>query len=138
MDIKYIEKEDLPTIVQYENETFTGHSRYSLAQLEDMLNNDNYRLFGGYVKNELVAYLILHILEDIDVIKIFTAKDYRRQGFASQLIERAKQMYTNSFILEVNENNVDAISFYQKNGFVQVGIRKGYYNNGDNAIILKK
>ena len=36
----------------------------------------------------------------------------------------------------MNVNNIPAISLYKKFGFKEVGIRKKYYNNLDNAIIM--
>ena len=41
-----------------------------------------------------------------------------------------------SIILEVNEKNIPAIRLYKKYGFKQIGLRKKYYNNSDNAIIM--
>ena len=38
--------------------------------------------------------------------------------------------------LEVNEKNKPAISLYQKFDFQQVGLRKKYYHNTDNAVIM--
>ena len=38
--------------------------------------------------------------------------------------------------LEVNENNIPAIKLYEKFNFQKVGLRKKYYNNIDNAILM--
>ena len=40
--------------------------------------------------------------------------------------------------LEVNEKNTIAIKLYEKFGFEKVGLRKKYYNEKDNAIIMTK
>jgi len=39
-------------------------------------------------------------------------------------------------VLEVRESNVAAIALYQSFGFRQVGLRKKYYENGENALVL--
>ena len=39
--------------------------------------------------------------------------------------------------LEVRESNVGARSFYEKFGFRSVAIRKDYYQDGENAILMK-
>ena len=39
---------------------------------------------------------------------------------------------------EVNEKNINAIKLYEKFGFKKIGLRKKYYNNIDNAILMKK
>jgi ribosomal-protein-alanine N-acetyltransferase len=50
--------------------------------------------------------------------------------------------FTTSIFLEVRPSNIAAISLYKKMGFKQVGVRKGYYPNGDqereDALILRR
>ena len=50
----------------------------------------------------------------------------------------SKNLNLVSITLEVNENNLDAIKLYEKFGFEKLGIRKKYYNNTDNALIMTK
>ena len=40
--------------------------------------------------------------------------------------------------LEVRASNVTAISLYQKLGFVRVGIRTGYYESVEDAVLMEK
>lgn len=73
-------------------------------------------------------------------MNIVVKKDKRQEGIGSKLLneifEIAKQQKAQSITLEVNENNQPAIKLYQKFGFEQVGLRKKYYHNKDNAIIM--
>lgn len=39
-------------------------------------------------------------------------------------------------VLEVRESNASAIHLYESFGFRQVGMRKKYYENGENALVL--
>lgn len=43
-----------------------------------------------------------------------------------------------SITLEVRENNTAAIHLYEKNGFMEVTKRKGYYSNGEDAYLMIK
>ena len=65
-------------------------------------------------------------------------KKRRNQGFASNLlntlIENNKD--TTKIILEVNENNKEALAFYKKHGFIEINRRPKYYKDG-NAIIME-
>ena len=45
-----------------------------------------------------------------------------------KLIETSKIANANCITLEVNENNIAAIKLYSKYNFIQVGLRKNYYN----------
>jgi ribosomal-protein-alanine N-acetyltransferase len=40
--------------------------------------------------------------------------------------------------LEVREHNQPAISLYQKFGFETMYVRKGYYPDGENALVMVK
>lgn len=73
-------------------------------------------------------------------MNIVVKKDKRHKGIGSKLLneifEITKQLKAQSITLEVNENNLPAIKLYQNWGFKQVGLRKKYYRNTDNAIIM--
>ena len=65
----------------------------------------------------------------------------RNIGIASQLltevIRYCKNLNLKSIYLEVNENNLPAIHLYEKYSFKRIGLRKKYYNNTDNAILME-
>ena len=43
-----------------------------------------------------------------------------------------------SFVsLEVRESNLPAITLYRKMGFVEMGKRKRYYENGEDALMME-
>ena len=71
-------------------------------------------------------------------MNIVVRKDKRQEGVGSKLLKKvleiANEWKAQSITLEVNEKNVLAIQLYQKFGFKQVGLRKKYYYNTDNAI----
>lgn len=83
---------------------------------------------------------ILKIIDEVNIMNIVVRKDKRNEGIGSKLLDKifkiAKQQKAQSITLEVNENNLPAIKLYQKLGFEQVGLRKKYYRNTDNAVIM--
>ncbi len=83
---------------------------------------------------------ILAIVDEINIMNIVVKKGMRKLGIGSSLldfiIDYAKEHSYSSITLEVNENNIPAINLYKKYNFKQVGIRKKYYNNTDNAILM--
>lgn len=89
--------------------------------------------FGGIWKS----------VDDIHITNIVVHKKLRNQNIGSiilsNLIEIAKENKDKkSLTLEVNINNIPAQKLYEKFGFKKVGIRKKYYNNTDDALILTK
>ena len=45
---------------------------------------------------------------------------------------------TLSVVLEVREHNQKAFNFYKKQNFNVISMRKHYYKNGDNALVMMK
>ena len=82
------------------------------------------------------------ILDEANIMNIAVRIDKRKLGIGSillnKLIELAKFSNCTSILLEVNENNIPAIALYEKYHFERIGLRKKYYNNTDNAILMKK
>lgn len=82
----------------------------------------------------------LRIIDELNIMNIAVRKDLRRCGIGSALLEFlinfAISQKDGSITLEVNENNTSAIELYKKYDFKQVGLRKKYYNNTDNAILM--
>ena len=69
----------------------------------------------------------------------------QRKGLGFKLLQEIqlllKEKGVSTLFLEVNEKNVSARKLYEKAGFEQVGLRKGYYElNGKkfDALLLKK
>ena len=78
-----------------------------------------------------------------DMMNIAVSPEYRRQGIASELVDRLvaalqKQNVT-CLTLEVRDSNAPAQALYRELGFQQVGRRPNYYRNPkEDALILRK
>ena len=74
-------------------------------------------------------------LEDICV-----HPEMRRKGIAQALMEHltedAHKNGADTVLLEVRASNAAAISLYEKNGFKRAGVRKAYYSNKEDAVIM--
>lgn len=69
------------------------------------------------------------------VYNLVVAREYRRQGIASSLLQTARQWAAqrqlHTLMLEVQTKNHPAIAFAQKHGFQFCGFNERYYTNGD-------
>ena len=88
--------------------------------------------FCGYMNNTLSSFISsIHVLDEIDIIEIGAIKEQRRRGVAYKLVSHLQKHCIKNGIkkifLCVAENNIAAISLYQKTGFNKIGIRKNYY-----------
>lgn len=139
IQIQPMTQQDLKQIEQILTTDFDEFWTPSIFEKE--LNNPNSSYFVAKQKNQIVGFGgIWKAVDDIHITNLVTKKNMRNLGIAKQildkLIQTAKQTKLASLTLEVNENNLPAIDLYEKFGFQKLGIRKKYYNNQDNAIIM--
>ena len=129
-DIDYIEQ-----IFNLEKEIFKN-SAFSIEYLKTLIKNDNSFIYIYLIDNQVCGYLM--VLDRIDVYEILaiaTIEEYKNKGIAQELLDKIK---TKDIFLEVRESNQIAISFYKKNKFKEISIRKNYYSEpNENAIIMK-
>lgn len=65
--------------------------------------------------------------------------DYRNNGIGIKLLEEIEKKFeVESIILEVDINNIAAISLYKKLNFHEFSIYPNYYGNNIDAIRMKK
>ena len=107
------------------NDFANPNSTYIIATLDDKIVG-----FAGFLK----------ICDEVNIMNIVTKVDKRHLGIGSKLmqalIDEAKKQNLTSITLEVNDKNFQAIKLYEKFGFKRIGLRKKYYNNTDDAIIM--
>lgn len=120
---------------------FDDFWNYNIFKSE--LENENSKYVVAKNNDEIVGFAGIWIsIDEAHVTNIVTKKDLRKNGIGSTLLEElinlSKNLNLVSITLEVNENNLDAIKLYKKFGFEKLGIRKKYYNNTDNALIMTK
>ncbi len=90
-----------------------------------------------------IAYMGMWVLADEGhITNIAVSKNYRRQGVASLLlkdfIKLAKERNLAFMTLEVRASNEAARALYSSFGFCEVGRRKKYYENTEDAILMTK
>lgn len=130
---------DLEEIKDTLSKDFDDFWTYSVFKSE-LLNPNSCYLVAKY-NNEIVGFAgIWNCIDDIHITNIVTKKNKRHQGIANQLLQElinlAKQKQKSSLTLEVNEHNIYAIALYEKYNFKKIGIRKNYYPQNENAIIM--
>lgn len=91
-------------------------------------------------KNKLIGFIhYSRIYECLEIQNIIVDKMWKNKGYASALLDNLIQNNKDAkkILLEVNENNEEAIKFYQKHKFVEINRRPKYYQN-DDAIIMER
>ena len=94
--------------------------------------------------SEAVAYIEAFLLPGTfaEIQNIATLPERRRQGIARkmmlEIISRAKEEKIKELELEVRAGNAPAICLYESLGFERTGLRKGYYQDGEDAVLMTK
>lgn len=91
--------------------------------------------------NDVVGYAgIWQPIDEAHITNIVTKKDKRKNRVATNMLEEliriSKKRNLNNITLEVNNKNIPAINLYKKYNFKEVGVRKKYYNDIDDALIM--
>lgn len=92
---------------------------------------------------EMVAYLFAAWQYlDLHVLKVATLPDSRRMGLARQLMELAErhglEAGGDAVTLEVRPSNTAAIAMYESLDYHRAGLRRGYYHDGEDALVMTK
>ena len=114
---------------------------WNINTLKNDFANPNSVYFVAKMDDEIVGFAgFLKICDEANIMNIVTKVNKRQLGIGSKLmqalIDEAKKQNSTSITLEVNDKNVPAIKLYEKFGFKRIGLRKKYYNNTDDAIIM--
>ena len=81
---------------------------------------------------EICGYLGMYTsIDEGEITNVGVAPSYRNRGIGHKLVQAAlamaKQQDLTKIVLEVRVSNASAIHLYEKCGFVNVGVRKGFY-----------
>ncbi len=94
---------------------------------------------------QLIGYSVMMFGPgEAHLLNLSIARVFQRQGFGYALLAElctvARGQSSQALLLEVRPTNVAAQALYARAGFVEVGIRRGYYpgvNGREDAIVLK-
>ena len=80
------------------------------------------------------------VIEEVHVMMLAIRYDERRNGLGELLLigalQEAIKREARTVTLEVQSSNLSAQALYKKYGFIEVGLRKNYYSENENALIL--
>lgn len=80
--------------------------------------------------------------EEAEILTLAVLPGQRRQGLARTLLEEAARqceaLGAATLFLEVATRNQAARALYAAQGFEEIGRRRGYYADGDDALVLRR
>lgn len=109
----------------------------NIYNLLDYINNPNYIVLVSIfesINGFLIAY---KNIDYIELLFIIVDNNNRRSGIGTSLLNRLIEITNKDILLEVDNQNIEAINLYKKLNFQVINIRKKYYSNGNDAFIMK-
>lgn len=136
LEMNYSDLESIKDILIDEFDDF-----WSYTTLKDEFSSSTSKYFVIKKNNIVLGFCGIKIITDFaEIMNIVIKKDSRGLGLSNFLLEntisKCKELSLKSINLDVNVENTIAINLYKKYNFVKVGIRKKYYNNVSDAILM--
>ncbi len=140
MNIIYRSIENSEAAFAAELEGLCLHTPWTEKQILDIPENALY--LGAFSNDTLCGILSCYfVLDEVQIMNLAVMPQFRRMGVGQGLINAAcSQALAKKCInitLEVAEDNISAISLYEKCGFTAVGKRKGFYGKVA-AVLMEK
>ena len=141
--IRSLEEKDIDELVELEKVLFPN-SPWPKEEFLYELNENPFSNFLIYEEeNQILGYVDLWLIyEQAQIADLGVRKEAQRKGIAKQLmdecVKRAVKAGCENISLEVRVSNTPAIKLYESFGFINAATRKGYYENGEDGILMVK
>lgn len=142
--IRRLRKEEAKDIEELERKSF--HAPWPLEEIEyELIDNPCSVVIGIFDENGLCGYLDFMITFDSATInRICVLEAKRKKGYATLLLKEMERICKEQeepvewITLEVRESNFAAQSLYRKMGYMNITVKKMYYEDGENAIYMMR
>ncbi|WP_298269324.1 ribosomal protein S18-alanine N-acetyltransferase [Geobacter sp.] len=131
---------DLEEVIAIESDSFPRPwtRDHFLAEID---SNRSLPLVAKNREGRIAGYICsTHVLDEGEILDVAVRRDCRGKGLGRMLVTTAISTLTargvSSIGLEVRASNASAIALYRRIGFETVGLRKNYYENGEDAFLM--
>lgn len=116
---------------------------WSLDSIKNELSNSLATYIVGILDNKVIGFAGAWLIaSEGQITNVSVSKDFRGQGIGfkiiNELLKNLSSKGSKEVTLEVRESNLAAQKLYEKCGFKNEGIRKNFYPDKENAIIMWK
>lgn len=141
MTVKNLYKEDIFSILEVYSDNFPDG--WNKDMLTTAFDGGRFLCLGAEDNGVLLGVITVSLgLDDADIEGVVTKREFLRRGVAKTLIKSAmdeiKSLNLKKVFLEVRESNTFAKNLYESFGFSPVSVRKKYYSDGENAVVMVK
>lgn len=140
--VRELKVEDSAAVAEMEQQIFSDP--WSEKSVMETVQQKQSVCFAAEKAGHILGYLLVyHAADEAEIARIAVQKEARRQGAAGKLMQAlehyCEEHKMEKLLLDVRESNEAARSFYTKNGFVEDGIRQGFYTNpSEDAVLMSR
>ena len=140
--VRELKVEDSAAVAEMEQQIFSDS--WSEKSVLETVQQKQSVCFAAEKAGHLLGYLLAyHAADEAEIARIAVQKEARRQGAAGKLMQAlehyCEEHKMEKLLLDVRESNEAARSFYTKNGFVEDGIRQGFYvSPSEDAVLMSR
>ena len=140
LELRRLALGDLAAIEEIERRSY--RTPWSRSMFAGELSKPSGICLGAFQGEDMLGYLIVARYVDAwHVMNVAVDPDHRGRGVARRMLETLFERTTadadRGYTLEVRVSNEAAIRLYRDLGFVETGIRRGYYtDNREDALIM--
>lgn len=121
---------DLDEVMAIEQRVYSHP--WTKGNFEDSLNSAYYARLLRDARQRLIGYfLLMPVLDEAHLLNLSVDADRQHQGYGQRLMGEAVNLARlhnlQTMLLEVRVSNQQALSFYSRYGFSEIGRRKSYY-----------
>ena len=127
--------EDANKIAKLDNKMFEDSLEYEFIH-NDLANNPFAYYFVYEIDDNIIGYINCWVSDNTEILNFCVDDKYQKQGIGTLLYNEVEKIANGIISLEVRVSNINAINFYLNKGFEKAYIRKNYYSNGENAILM--
>lgn len=141
VNVRKMEFRDIKKVVELEEKYLLESLGEKLLASELSEKNNGVSFYVIENDDVVIGYIgRYYFFQEAEVLNFVVDESYQRQGYGQKLFDKMVEDMKDvkKITLEVRASNIKGISFYTKNGFKQVGVRKRYYKNGEDALLLLK
>ena len=141
VNVRKMEFRDIKKVVELEEKYLLESLGEKLLASELSEKNNGVSFYVIENDDVVIGYIgRYYFFQEAEVLNFVVDESYQRQGYGQKLFDKmVKDMKdVKKITLEVRASNIKGINFYTKIGFKQVGVRKKYYKNGEDALLLLK
>lgn len=138
--IRQMNEGDLEKILLIEKACFSDP--WTLQGFKDSLNETSAHLIVIENDNaDIVGYACLYLVVDEgEIVNVAIDPKHRQKGYGAKLVGSlmnvGKELGAQRYFLEVRKSNDAGRALYASLGFVECGIRKGFYENPKEDAVL--